>query len=202
MAYDIKWLKEYGLLTEEGIGYTGSEENYISALQRYLKGYEKYRAELDHMLEEGVLEDYQIRVHTLKSNSKMIGAFELSKKFADLEAAAGRKDLEYIRSVAPHVMSAYDELAAFLEPVKAMTEVHPSAELTEDEARETMGQLLEALDEFEDEVSKKLALKLLGYPFRITQREKLRQAISYIEDYLYDEAADCVRDLESWIEKK
>ena len=40
---DISWLDEKGISTKDGIGYTGSEERYIAALQRFFKGYEKNR---------------------------------------------------------------------------------------------------------------------------------------------------------------
>ena len=37
---DISFLDEKGISTKGGIGYTGNQEKYISALQRYFKGYE------------------------------------------------------------------------------------------------------------------------------------------------------------------
>ena len=58
----------------------------------------------------------------------------------------------------------------------------------------------QALDDFDDELSLELAKKLLGYPFRITQRDKLNEAIALIEDFMYDEAADIIRDIEPTIE--
>ncbi len=200
MKYDLNSLRKHGLMVEEGISFTGNEERYVAAIQRYLKGYEKNKRDMISMLEAGDLEDYRIRVHSLKSNSKMIGASELSKKFSDLESAAESKDVEYIRSIAPRVLTAYDELITFLAPFGKMEEVHPAGELTAEEAAETVVRLLDALDEFDDELSAKLAVKLLGYPFRITQKEKLRNAIRYIDDFMYDEAAELIQDISPSIE--
>ena len=62
--------------------------------------------------------------------------------------------------------------------------------------------LPEALEVLEVSVHEveSLAEKLSGYPFRITQKEKLKTAMAYIEDFMYDEAADLIREIYSEIE--
>ena len=46
MGYDFGWLEEIGIDINEGIGYTGGEDKYISALQRFCKSYEKNECRL------------------------------------------------------------------------------------------------------------------------------------------------------------
>ena len=55
--------------------------------------------------------------------------------------------------------------------------------------------LLDALDEFDDELAKDLVRKLSGYPFRITQKGKLREAEDQINDFMYEEAAELIREI-------
>ncbi len=73
-------------------------------------------------------------------------------------------------------------------------------EISADVARETVDKLLAALDDFDDEAAKKQARILSGYPFRITQADKLKEAVSFLEDFMYDEAADIIREIASAIE--
>ena len=61
-------------------------------------------------------------------------------------------------------------------------------------------QLLEALDEFDDDLSKELIVKLGGYPFRTTQKESLNKAKELVEDFMYDDAADMVKEIIPTIE--
>ena len=42
--------------------------------------------------------------------------------------------------------------------------------------------------------------KLSGYPFRITQKEKLKEAIGFVDDFLYDEAAEIIKEIYETIE--
>jgi hypothetical protein len=82
-----------------------------------------------------------------------------------------------------------------LRPIGEAETVRAAGEIGAQEARETADGLLAALDDFDDELSASLAAKLALYPFRPTQRDKLREAAGYIKDFLYDEAAELVREI-------
>ena len=192
MAYDFQWLSELGLDTETGIAYTGSEEKYLSALQRFLAGYEKNRGKVDA---EQDYENYMITVHALKSNAKMIGAESLSKSFEMLETAARDHKTDLIEAETEKVLKAYEELAGKLAPIGEIGEVKPSDEISGETAKETAEQLLAALDDFDDDGAAALIKKLSGYPFRLTQRELLNKASVCVTDFMYDEAAELIREI-------
>ena len=200
MDYDISKLEEYGVDTEVGLEYTGGYNKYISALQRFYKSYESNRAKLDETLSSGNITDFTIYVHALKSNARMIGAVELSSMFEELELAGRDGNSEAITKAAPDTIERYKRLIEQLRPIGEAKKVTAADEISAEEARETAGKLLEALDDFDDELSLKLATKLKGYPFRITQRDMLEQAVNNIEDFLYDEAAEIIRDISETIE--
>ena len=141
-----------------------------------------------------------ITVHALKSNAKMIGAESLSGCFESLEAAAGSKDTDVIMSLTPVVMRDYKLLIEKLSPISKMDDVHAADEISAPVAIKTVGELLEALDDFDDDLAKQLATKLSGYPFRMTQAEKLKEEIAFIDDFMYDEAAQLIREIGPTIE--
>ena len=196
----IEILKEAGLDIKQGLEYTGGEDNYISAVQRFYKGYEKNRPKIMEYYSARDYNSYMITVHALKSNAKMIGAMELSKAFEELETAAKNSDAVIIEEKNNQTLESYKQLAEALKPIGEMEEVHPDDEISATEAREVADKLLSALDDFDDSLSKGLAEKLLGYPFRITQREKLKEAIGFIDDFMYDDAADIIKEIYSGIE--
>ena len=197
---DITWLSETGLDTETGISYTGGEDKYISALQRFYKNYEKNRAKVCEYLLAKDYENYMITVHALKSNAKMIGARDLSTLFETLETAARNNEIGLIEPQNAVALKEYDELIQKLAPIGAMGDVRAADEISAEAARETVDKLLEALDDFDDEEAKKLAKVLSGYPFRLTQAEKLKEAAAFIEDFMYDEAAGIIRQIAPAIE--
>lgn len=192
---DLKWLDEKGISTANGMGYTGSEGKYLSALQRFFKGYENNRAAVTDLLESSDIENYCIKVHSLKSNSRMIGADALAAAFEELETASRNNDLALITSKTGTVLDMYKAVIETIRPIGEMEAVKVSGELSADEARDTADKLLAALDDFDDDLSAELAGKLMGYPFRITQKNILKEAIDNISDFMYDEAAEQVRSI-------
>ncbi len=195
MTYDLTWLKEAGLDTESGLAYTGSEEKYVSALQRFLAGYEKNRGKVEAFRAAQDYESYMITVHALKSNAKMIGAAELGSSFEALETAARDHKTDIIEAETDKVLKAYEELTEKLAPVGQFGDVKPADEIPGDVARETANKLLAALDDFDDDGSALLIKKLSGYPFRLTQRDLLKKAAGYVEDFMYEEAAEVIREI-------
>ena len=197
---DITWLSETGLDTKTGISYTGGQDKYISALQRFYKNYEKNRAKVCEYLQAKDYENYMITVHALKSNARMIGARDLSTLFETLETAARNNEIGLIEPQNAVALKEYDELIQKLAPIGAMGDVRAADEISAEAARETVDKLLEALDDFDDEEAKKLTKVLSGYPFRLTQAEKLKEAAAFIEDFMYDEAAGIIRQIAPAIE--
>ncbi len=197
---DITWLNETGLDTKTGISYTGGQDKYISALWRFYKNYEKNRAKVCEYLEAKDYESYMITVHALKSNAKMIGARDLSTLFETLETAARNNEIGLIEAQNAVALKEYDELIQKLAPIGDMGDVRAADEISAEDARKTVEKLLEALDDFDDEEAKKLAMILSGYPFRMTQADKLKEAVAFIEDFMYDEAADIIRQIAPAIE--
>ncbi len=200
MEYDFSWLGGLGIDAKTGISYTGGKEKLLSALQRFYTGYEKNRAKVEDFFSQKDMENYMITVHALKSNAKMIGASDLSAGFERLEKAARDGDIDVIEAETAPVLERYGALVKGLAPVGEMEKVTAADELSAEEARETVSALLAALDDFDDETSAALIKKLAGYPFRLTQRELCKKASALISDFMYDEAAEVVRELSGAIE--
>ncbi len=197
---EITWLDETGLDTKTGISYTGGQDKYISALWRFYKNYEKNRAKICEYLDAKDYDSYMITVHALKSNARMIGARDLSTLFETLETAARNNETGLIEAQNAVALKEYGNLIQKLVPIGGMGDVHAADEISAEAAREIVDKLLEALDDFDDEGAKELTKILSGYPFRLTQAEKLKEAVAFIEDFMYDEAAGIIRQIAPEIE--
>ena len=90
-------LKEYGVDLTEGLRYCQNDEGfYKEILAEYASGADKKTAALDGFVESGDIKNYTIKVHSIKSGSKMIGADELSEKAKALEMAGKANDEDFI----------------------------------------------------------------------------------------------------------
>ncbi|MBR4719539.1 MAG: Hpt domain-containing protein [Lachnospiraceae bacterium] len=200
MDYDLNKLEECGVDTGVGIDYTGSRDKYIQALKHYYKAYESNRARLTQALSSMDISEYTIAVHSLKSNSRMIGAGELASRFEALEMAARSGNASVIITDTPAVLASYDILIKQLKPIGVDIETDTVNEITAEEAHKISEELLEALEEYDDELSARLVSRLSGYPFDTGKRDMLDEAREYIGEFMYDEAAAIVKDISASID--
>ena len=124
----------------------------------------------------------------------------LGSAFEELELAGKNSNYALIEEKTKGVLDQYKELIEILRPIGEAVQVKVSDEISAEQAREIVRELLEALDDFDDEKSAELASKLSGYPFRLTQKEKLKQAAEAINDFMYDEAAELIKEISDSIE--
>ena len=70
-----------------GISNSGSVQAYLPLLKVFYESIDEKADELESFYNEGDIKDYTIKVHALKSSSRVIGASELSAMAAELEKA-------------------------------------------------------------------------------------------------------------------
>ena len=108
-------LHALGVDTDKGLGYCQNDrEFYQKLLAEYAKTPEKKLGDLKRFYEEKDWKNYAIRVHAIKSTSKMIGAAQLSETARRLEDAAKKQELEIIEKEHPVLMPMYEELLEVL----------------------------------------------------------------------------------------
>ncbi len=195
MGFNIEQLTQMGIDINTGMDYTGGKDRYLSALQRYYRSFEKNRDNIRSFLDADDMENLSITVHALKSNSKMIGAATLGEKFEALELASKNGESQSVSEGIGPAMEEYGRLIEALKPLGEEAVYKAEGEISGAEAKEAASKLLEALDDFDDDLSMELAEKLTGYPFRMTQKGKLKEAVGLIGEFMYDEAAELIKEI-------
>ena len=93
-----EWLfDEAAIDVKKGLNNCGSAEAYLEALDIFLANISDNSAEIDKFFSTNNITDYTIRVHALKSTSKLIGAEQLSQTAKALEVAGHNNDLDFIK---------------------------------------------------------------------------------------------------------
>ena len=195
MNFDLESITGAGIDLKTGFDYTGGQDRYVSALQRYYKSSESNKEKIRDFLDKEDTDNLEILFHAIKSNSLMIGALSLSDRFALLETSSRDGDLAAVNSNIEETLNEYEKILEVLKPLGEMERLKAEGELTGEEAKETADKLLAALDDFSDDLAAELISKLAGYPFRITQMNKLRKAADLINDFMYDDAAELIKEI-------
>ena len=94
MSEDGKeWLNQIeGVITADGLRFTGSEEAYLKFLRTFVRTLQDKADEIESSYNNGDMELCTIKVHALKSTARIIGARELSRLAQVLETAGHKGD--------------------------------------------------------------------------------------------------------------
>ena len=97
----------------------------MTTLKMYLDTADKNSEELESFWKAGDLKNTTIRVHALKSTSRVIGALSLGDHAAALEKAGDTGDVQMLDSKMPALLEEYRKLTAALAPLNAREDQSP-----------------------------------------------------------------------------
>ena len=85
----MQQLEACGLNTADGLKYSADDEEfYLSLLRQFAEEYAERSEKMQNFLSQDDLKNYEILVHALKSNLKMLGSETLSARAKEMELAA------------------------------------------------------------------------------------------------------------------
>ncbi|MCR4909617.1 MAG: response regulator [Lachnospiraceae bacterium] len=113
---DLMWIYETdGISVSDGIKYSGGVSNFIFSLGMFLDTIDGNAKVIRDSYESGNFRLYTIKVHSLKSSAKFIGAMELSRLAESLEDAGNREDTVFIKDHNARLLAEYEGFKVKLE---------------------------------------------------------------------------------------
>ena len=172
----------------------------MSLLADFYKLIDQKSVKVEKCLADGLLREYTIEVHALKSTARMIGAMELSDKFYELEKLGDAENQIAMEKLTPDVLSLYRSFKPLLEPFAKSME-QKKKEVSTEEIIETLNQLRNAMDCFELDEADRAMHKLEGYMFPEDCRLKVEQLSAFVADVAMEEVMELTESLIQQIQK-
>lgn len=130
------------------IEYLGSEELYYNLLGDFYRLIDTKINKIEECLEDGLLHDYTIEVHALKNSARMIGAYELSDLFKDMEEHGNKEDENYLKEHNPELMEYFSSFKEILKPYATVSDSEKK-EVSAEYLKEVLESLKEAVNAFD-----------------------------------------------------
>lgn len=106
-----KWYESIPAIDPDAaIKNSGSEDAFRSVLQIFYDSYGAKSGEIQNYFETGDIENYTIKVHALKSSSRLVGALKLGDAAEFLETAGINSDTDFITRNHPYMMDEYRKI--------------------------------------------------------------------------------------------
>lgn len=145
------WLRKLpDINVSDGIKFCGSAQNYLSALKNYVEAVPSDSQEIRKYRENNDIRGYTIKVHALKSSSRIIGAAKLSELAAKLEDAGNSGNMAFIIARTTAMLKMYEALYEELKPLlPSEEEEDPSMpEISEEELDEALATVKDLMASF------------------------------------------------------
>ena len=125
-AGEPKWYETIpGIDPKAAINNSGSEDAFLTVIKIYYDTCGAKSAEIQGFYDAEDWENYTIKVHALKSSSRLVGALELGSAAEALEMAGKNSDIDYITAHHDSMMAAYKAITDELDPVFGATDDLP-----------------------------------------------------------------------------
>lgn len=174
---------------ETGIKHCGSDKAYLIILKKFLDTAEKNADEIEAFWTAKDIKNTTIKVHALKSTSRIIGALELGDFAAKLEKAGDSDDIIILEEELPELISQYRKLAKELEPLNNQEKTEGDDErpvISNEELNETYRKLLEYCANFDFDSVVCVAQTLEKYQIPKEETERVEAILKAVDDFDYD----------------
>ena len=117
---DLGWLKEIEEISvEDGIKNNGGVDTYLSSLRLFYDTIDENVTTIENALKNNDIKLYTVKVHTLKTSARIIGALGLSKLALELEEAGKKEDIDLINAKNKELLTVYKSFGKKLERLEA-----------------------------------------------------------------------------------
>lgn len=186
-----------GFDVDQGISFCGSPDGYLEVLGIYVDSARQKASDIERFYRAEDYENYTIQVHSLKSTSKLIGAFDISERARELEEAGNDNNIELIKSNTESLLIDFRKLGkelANLLPKEEAVEEAAGEDISEDMLEDAYNTLSEfaAVMDYENAVF--IINELKGYRLSEVERDRINRILAAVERLDWEETIACLNE--------
>lgn len=192
-------LRDAGINVNAGMQYCKNDrEFYQEVLIQFARNAAEKAPEIDDFYMQKDFDNYQIKVHALKSSAKMIGADSLSEIARKAEEASKNHDAEYIEKHHEEILTGYSKVAQHIsdalktpETDSVQDEPKNRTEIATDELVRRLEELKAKMDTFEADQVEHIISEISGFIYQGIMTEELLHDIGQdVENFEFGAASE------------
>ena len=176
---------QMGFSFEEGVKHCGSKAALMKTIRIFYRTIDSKANKIEQCLKEGLISDYVIEIHALKSSALLIGAVPLSEAAKELEDYGKQGKTEVLEEKTPDVLTLYRDLKNILRPY-AEKEEDAKKEFSDGEWITALQQIHQCIEQFDLDGVDQIMEQLEEYQVPECIRESMDQLRVYVADVSLD----------------
>lgn len=177
---------QMGFSFEEGVNHCGSKAALMKTIRIFYRTIDSKADKIEQCLKEGLISDYVVEVHALKSSALLIGAVPLSEAAKELEGYGKQGKTELLEEKTPDLLAMYRDFKDILKPY-ADKEEAARQEASDGEWCQALQQIHQCIEQFDLDGVDRIMEKLEEYQIPECIRESMDQLRVYVADVSMEE---------------
>ena len=177
---------QMGFSFEEGVKHCGSKAALMKTIRIFYRTIDSKADKIEQCLKEGLISDYVVEVHALKSSALLIGAVPLSEAAKELEGYGKQGKTELLEEKTPDLLAMYRDFKDILKPC-ADKEEAARQEASNGEWCQALQQIHQCIEQFDLDGVDRIMEKLEEYQVPECIRESMDQLRVYVADVSMEE---------------
>lgn len=177
---------QMGFSFEEGVKHCGSKAALMKTIRIFYRTIDSKADKIEQCLKEGLISDYVIEIHALKSSALLIGAVPLSEAAKELEGYGKQGKTELLEEKTPDLLAMYRDFKDILKPY-ADKEEAARQEASNGEWCQALQQIHQCIEQFDLDGVDRIMEKLEEYQIPECIRESMDQLRVYVADVSMEE---------------
>lgn len=170
----------------EGVKRCGSKAALMKTIQIFYRTIDSKANKIEECFREGLISEYVIEVHALKSSALLIGAVLLSEAAKELEAYGKQENTEVLKEKTPTLLMMYRNFKNILRPYADKEEAEKK-EVSAEEWIDAMQQIHQYIEQFDLDGVDHVMEELEEYQVPECIREEMEQLRVYVADVSMEE---------------
>lgn len=180
---------------DAGLTNCGDSSSYLDTLKIYSDGSGKAAAEIRNLWKTGDFKNLTVKIHALKSTSRVIGAMDLSELAADLESAGKSGNLADRGDDLEQLLNSYTELAGKLAPLfESHDEESKLSPISHEELEQVYDKLLQACSDYDYDAIVGMMDGLSRRSIPEDEKNRVETIRNASDDLDYDMIPDLIRE--------
>jgi CheY-like chemotaxis protein len=193
----LKDLPKLNNIDAEGaIRYVGSKELYYDMLANFYAVIDEKISKMEKCVDDNMVRDYTIEVHALKNTARMIGAYQLSDMFAEMEHRGDNNDMDYIREKNPELMEYFASFKEVLKPY-GEAENDKNVAVSKQEFDAMLDALTESVNNYDIDGMDAAMKQIKGVKVPANCIELVNRLRSYVADVAMEDIIKCCEKLKA-----
>lgn len=195
---EMKWIYDVeGISVKDGIKNSGGASQYVLAISLFRDTLDDTAAVIEKAHEEDELKLYTVKVHSLKTSARIIGATELSSMAEKLEEAGNKENREFINANTRRFLEdyrAYKQKLSGLDEMNKPSENDDRPAIPEDELNDAYNTLKEYIPQMDYDSVELIIKDLDKYKLPEKDREKIDRLSKLLRSFDWDEMEKMAED--------